>query len=324
MKSNKAKIVCSVCGKSTSTVLTSKIRGGIERRVFHCATCDLGILEGGLKEGKAESFYKDAYRKKFTHKVGSSSTQKELFDAYVEFQGDRLRLMKNLFSKKKTLLELGCSAGMFLYHAKPLMKKVIGIDYDAPAAAYASHVCKCETYGIDIAKTPIRKGSQDIVCAFQTLEHVDDPVAFMKTAGEYLAPGGHIAIEVPNLHDALIHLYDLPVHYQFYFHEAHLWYFTEKSLRKVMKKAGFEGKVYFIQDYNVLNHFHWADVDAPQPNCLKGLRPPELPLRKSAPQGMRKAIGDLLLSFDSEYKKTLAKNKITSNLFFIGKKVSHK
>jgi 2-polyprenyl-3-methyl-5-hydroxy-6-metoxy-1,4-benzoquinol methylase len=268
--------------------------------------------------------YLKEYRKKFNQKIGSSTTQKELFDAYVAFQGDRLRLMKNLFSKKKTLLELGCSAGMFLYHVKPLMKKVIGIDYDAPAAAYAHTVCKCTTYGVDIRKTPIKKGSQNIVCAFQTLEHVDDPIGFIKTAGEYVVPGGSIAIEVPNLHDALIHLYNLPNHYQFYFHEAHLWYFTEKSLLKVMKKAGFEGKVYFIQDYNVLNHLHWADMDAPQPNNMRGLRPPQLPLRSTAPLGARKKVSNMILSFDESYKKMLAKNKITSNLFFIGKKISSK
>ena len=37
--------------------------------------------------------------------------------------------------------------------------------------------------GTDISKTPIPKGSADIICAFQTLEHVNDPVGFLKTLG---------------------------------------------------------------------------------------------------------------------------------------------
>jgi SAM-dependent methyltransferase len=313
---------CPLCHKPVSKPLTQTIRGGVSRRVLWCPRCDLGVLEGGLQENKdgAEEYYKKEYRRKHSHRVSAGAAARELFEAYEPFQGDRMRLLGPVMNKKKTLLEIGCSAGMFLYHARAKMGRVLGVDYDAPAAAYAAKVCKCTTYGTDITKTPIPKASADIVCAFQTLEHVVDPVGFIKTAGEYLTRGGTIAVEVPNLHDALISLYDLPNHYQFYFHEAHLWYFSEKSLRKAMRQAGFEGKVVFIQDYNLLNHLHWADMDAPAGGGTKGLRAPELPLRTTASPKARAEVGRLIATADSDYKKFLDKHKITSNLFFIGKK----
>ena len=312
--------LCPLCKIEATEVLTPTIRGGVKRVVVRCAQCDLGILVGGLKEGGAEEFYKTDYRKKHSHNVSAGAEAKELFDAYAPFQEDRLRLLKPYFGKKKKLLELGCSAGMFLYHARNRVKEVVGVDYDAPAAAYAAKVCGCVTYGADITNTPLAKNSFDTVCAFQTLEHVVDPVAFLKSAGEYLKKDGILAIEVPNLYDALIALYDLPNHHQFYFHETHLWYFSEKSLLRVMKQAGFEGKVYFIQDYNVLNHLHWADVDAPTQGGTKGLRPPELPLRPGTSSRARKEVVNLLGTFNADYKNILIKNKISSNLFFIGKK----
>jgi SAM-dependent methyltransferase len=314
-------IVCTLCGKPTDSVLTQKIRGGVSRRVYYCPRCDLGILEGGLREGAAEDFYKKEYRRKHTHHVSSGADARELFEAYSPHQGDRLTLLAPYFGKKKTLIELGCSAGMFLYHAKKGLGTVIGVDYDARAAAYAAKVCGCVTYGTDILKTQIPKASADIVCAFQTLEHVTDPVGFTRTAGEYLKPGGILAMEVPNLYDALAALYDLPNHYQFYFHETHLWYFSEKSLRKTMKKAGFEGKVYFIQDYNVLNHLHWIDTDMPKRDGVRQLGPVALPLRGTTSRAARNDITKTLEAFDAAYRKALIRHKFSSNLFFIGKKI---
>lgn len=210
---------------------------------------------------------------------------------------------------------------MFLYHARKEVGKVIGVDYDAPAAAYAAKVCKCTTYGTDITKTPIPKASADIVCAFQTLEHVNDPLAFLKTLGEYAKPGGVVAIEVPNLYDSLRSLYNLPNYNTFYYHDAHPWYFTANSLSKAMDKVGFKGAVHFLQDYNVLNHLHWADMDAPKQGGVQQLAPPELPLRSSASKAVRSEVAGLLREFDTDYKNILTKHGLTSNLFFIGKKL---
>lgn len=311
---------CPLCGSRATAVLTNRIRGDVRRRVFHCAKCDLGILENGT-QAEAEKFYKKAYREQHSHKINAGAAAKELFDAYVPFQRDRLKLLRPYFGKKKRLIEVGCSSGMFLYHAKKEVGEVVGVDYDAPAARYAAKVCGCKTYGTDISKTPIPKASADIVCAFQTLEHVNDPVGFLQTLGEYVKPGGILAIEVPNLYDALRALYNLPNYHTFYFHDAHPWYFSGKSLTKAMKKAGFEGAVHYLQDYNVLNHLHWADSDSPKQGGVTQLAPPELPLRELAPKAARVGVTNLLRKFDGDYKRLLTRHHLTSNLFFIGKKI---
>jgi len=310
---------CPLCGNRAASVLTRSIRGNVPRPVYHCTQCDLGILENGTQP-EAEKFYKKTYREQHSHKVNAGAAVKELFDAYVPFQSDRLKLLRPYFGKKRTLIEVGCSAGMFLYHAKKEVGKAIGVDYDAPAARYAAKVCGCKTYGTDISKTPIPKGSADIVCAFQTLEHVNDPVGFLKTLGEYVKRGGIMAIEVPNLYDALRSLYDLPNYHTFYFHDAHPWYFSARSLTKAFAKAGLRGSLHYLQDYNVLNHLHWADVDAPKHGGVNQLAPPELPLRKTAAKAARTGVNNLLQKFDADYKRILERHGLTSNLFFIGKK----
>lgn len=310
---------CPLCGNSAAEVLTRRIRGEVRRRVFRCQNCDFGILENGV-QAEAEKFYKKAYREQHSHRINAGAMAKELFDAYVPFQTDRLKLLRPYLGEKKKLIEVGCSSGMFLYHAKKEVGEVIGVDYDVSAARYAAKVCGCKTYGTDISKTPIPKASADIVCAFQTLEHVNDPVEFLQTLREYVKPGGILAIEVPNLYDALRALYDLPNYHTFYFHDAHPWYFSGKSLTKAMKKAGFSGTLHYLQDYNALNHLHWADADAPKHGGVVQLAPPELPLRALAPKAARTGVAKLLRKFDEDYKRLLVRHHLTSNLFFIGKK----
>ncbi len=311
---------CPICNKTSSKVIANTLRTGEKRKVFLCSHCELGILDAHISVADLKKYYASEYRKIGRPKLAATSETDELFSIYERFQVDRLRLLKPYLTKKTKLLEVGCSAGMFLHHVKPLVKEIVGIDFDLASAAYAAKKCKCKVYTTDIKETPLKKKYFDVIVAFQTLEHVSDHRTFIAGLEEYLAPGGVIAIEVPNLNDALAHMYDLPRHYQFFYHKSHLWYFTEKSLEKVMSASGFKGKTFHTQDYNILNHMNWIVNDAPQGTPLAGLSAPVLPIRKNVSLRITKTLDAFIKRVDIEYKKTLADLKITSNIIFIGKK----
>ena len=46
-------------------------------------------------------------------------------------------------------------------------------------------------------------------------------------------------LEVPNLDDPLLRIWDVPAYEKFYYHEAHLSCFTEESLKILLEKCGF-------------------------------------------------------------------------------------
>jgi 2-polyprenyl-3-methyl-5-hydroxy-6-metoxy-1,4-benzoquinol methylase len=311
---------CPICNKPSPKVIADTLRTGEKRKVFLCTRCDVGILDAHISAADLKKYYASEYRKIGRPKLAATSETDELFSIYSRFQDDRLRLLKPYLTKNTKLLEVGCSAGMFLYHVKPLVKEIVGIDFDLASAAYAAKKCHCKVYTTDIKETPLKKKYFDVIVAFQTLEHVSDPKAFIAGLEEYLAPGGVIAIEVPNLNDALAHVYNLPRHYQFFYHKSHLWYFTEKSLEKVMASSGFKGKTFHTQDYNIMNHMNWIVNDAPQGTPLAGLSAPVLPIRTNASPQITKTLDTFIKRMDIEYKKTLADLKITSNIIFIGKK----
>ncbi|OGY62594.1 MAG: hypothetical protein A3G58_02880 [Candidatus Colwellbacteria bacterium RIFCSPLOWO2_12_FULL_46_17] len=310
---------CFLCKKQVYRVLTDELRDGTRRKVFYCIACQLGMLSENRSASELKKFYSKEYRTIGKPKLNQKSDAQELFDIYVPFQADRIRFLKPYLTKQARLLDIGCSSGMFLFHAKKYVKEVVGIDYDVAAAEFAAKKCRCRVYTEDIEKTDLPPKHFDIICLFQTVEHIPNPHELLTRLKMYLKPGGIIAIEVPNLHDALNYAYDLPLYHRFFFHASHLWYFTAHSMQKLMIQAGFKGEISYVQDYNVMNHMYWLHHDKPQDNCIPGLSEAALPLRSELPMYTKTELARFIRATDRSYKKELARLGITSNLFYIGK-----
>ncbi|MDA2934001.1 class I SAM-dependent methyltransferase [Acidobacteria bacterium AH-259-D05] len=266
----------------------------------------------------SSKYYNGEYRKCHGPRIDRPSSCAEIFESYVHYQGQRVQFLKPWLNSNARLLEVGCSTGHFLYNVKDLVAEVVGVDYDFEAAKFASKACNCTTFGCGLEESGLPPLSFDIVCAIQTMEHVEDPIAFLTMLGKYLRPEGTIYIEVPSLYDALLSVYNNLNYFNFYFHEPHLFYFSSRSLATVTKKAGFKGNVHFIQDYNFLNHLHWILVGKPQPTCHEGLASPELPINTNVSNQLRRQLNTLMETVDKEYKAILAQHGLTDNVAFVG------
>ncbi len=209
---------CYLCQTRDLTVLTTQLRDGTGS-VEYCKACGIGMLNDcptNLKQ-----YYEKEYRGGHGPKPNEQSDYPEIFEAYVNYQAQRVAQLQPWLKPTTRLLEIGCSTGHFLYNVKPLVKEVIGIDYDPGAAEFAGRVCQCTTYGCDFDDAGLSPASFDLVCAIQTVEHLEDPIGFVARLGKYLKPDGIAYIEVPSLSDPLLAIYDNPSYRKFYFHRAH-------------------------------------------------------------------------------------------------------
>jgi 2-polyprenyl-3-methyl-5-hydroxy-6-metoxy-1,4-benzoquinol methylase len=309
---------CLLCGKNTDFLLTKTLRGGRSGKVFLCNSCELGVLDNVVSKEEIINFYKNEYRKHALHK--QSDTPEELFNLYSNFQNDRISLIKQYLNKRTALLEVGCSVGMFLYNVRDYTKRIIGIDYDTESVKFASDKCGCIVFDRDIEKTGLPKECFDIICMYQVLEHSWDPLDLISRYKKYLKPGGIIVVEVPNINDSLRYVYNLPNHNEFYYHPAHLWYFSKKSLNTIMKKSGFTGDIVFTQSYNILNHMHWIDTDTAQKNCVAGLSVPSFTFKDDVDDMVSEKLNEFIQTIDAYYKKLLCVLGISDNITFIGRK----
>jgi len=307
---------CFLCGTPNLVQLTAQLRSrsGV---ALYCDNCSLGMLQDSSRDLK--KYYDEEYRKHHGPRLDQSSSYAEIFESYVHYQTQRLELMKPWLNPSVRLLEVGCSTGHFLYNVRNLVGEVVGVDYDSGAAEFAGRMCQCITFGCGLNETGLRPASFDVVCAMQTMEHVEDPINFVAMLGKYLKPDGTIYIEVPNLNDPLLSVYNNSDYRNFYFHKAHLFYFTPGSLMTVMSRAGFRGKMYFTQDYNFLNHLHWILVGKPQPTCHDGLSSSKLPITDNVEAELRRDLEGWMETVGEQYKAILVKHGVTENIAFIGK-----
>lgn len=306
---------CYLCGTRNLVHLTTQLRNG-PGVVLYCDTCGIGMLQD--RSDDLEKYYDEEYRKSHGPRLNQPSSYAEIFESYVHYQTQRVELLKPWLNPSVRLLEVGCSTGHFLYNVKGLVGEVVGVDYDSGAAEFAGRACQCTTFGCGLDESGLELASFDIVCAIQTIEHVEDPIDFAAMLGKYLKSDGVVYIEVPSLNDPLLSLYRNSNYHNFYFHEAHLFYFTPRSLITVMNRSGFAGKVYFTQDYNLLNHLHWIMIGKPQPTCHDGLGNPKLPIGSDVGEELRREFETWIGAVDKQYKAILAKHCVTDNMAFIG------
>lgn len=122
----------------------------------------------------------------------------EVDDAIVSENAGRLRFTREHGSSRThpTLVEIGCMHGDFVEQAQRAGYDAIGLDLSKTAVDYADRVRPgMVRYGTLDAAQP--DASVDIVAAFNVIEHMEDPGAFLDDVARVLRPGGLLVAETP-------------------------------------------------------------------------------------------------------------------------------
>ena len=312
-------MLCSLCGSKNISLVRDKIRHTIPRRVFRCEECTLIFLDPQKKDW--EKYYREEYRQEHTPVQNTKVSARELFDIYLPFQEARVAKGRKYLKRTMHVLDIGSSTGHFLRAIKPYVKEVVGNEYNSEYAKFANEELGITTHTARLEKTGLRKGSFDLISVLEVLEHVDEPLSFLKRIGEYLKPSGILYIEVPNLSESLLSLFAVPGYGEFYYREPHLFYYSPKTLRLLLAKAGFAGRIKASGfEPNFLNQLHWIMENKPQKSDAEVYAPPKLPFRSAANPLLRRRMERLLTRLNREYRAFLDTNLLSSHIIFIGKK----
>jgi SAM-dependent methyltransferase len=99
--------------------------------------------------------------------------------------------------KAVRLLDVGAGLGVFPYAVKQAGWRCTAIDPDARAVAHMRDHVGVEAVVGDFMEIE-GLGQFDIVTFNKVLEHVEDPVAMLRRAQQFLAPGGLVYLELPD------------------------------------------------------------------------------------------------------------------------------
>ena len=308
---------CYLCGQNRFRILSHKLRYGEQRKVLQCEHCSLTVLEP--KQEKLQDYYADDYRKLYTPIIGEATTSRQIFEMYLPFQQRRVQGLKSVISPSMRVLEIGCSAGHFLYSMKPFVKECIGIEFNKKDAEFVNRELGIQTYTDPIERTDISERSFDFIAVLQVLEHMDEPLPFLSTVSRYLKPGGYLCLEVPNVDEALLSVYNIPSYKDFYFKEPHNFYYSPKTLKMLTEKAGFHGEIKSIQRFSLMNHLNWTLTGKPQKRADHAMSAPVLVSAEGVDPALRDELNQWANQIDREYKAILNRHLIGESVWFLGK-----
>lgn len=284
---------CPLChaGINSQTVVTPHVYGDREGRrhaFFHCDACDVRYQYPGLKPEEEARFYAAEFEGFMASRAGNKGGWHKAEEHIAANESTRQRRMKYLaphLVKGSSLLEVGCSSGFMLL---PLAEKGHACTGIEPSGVFSEFVKNQDLPVFDSLqslKSATPDARFDLILHFFVLEHIADPLGFLKAQLEMLKPGGKIIFEIPNAADPLYSVYDIPEFERFYWSIAHPWYFSESSIHYLLKELGQPYDILRDQRYDLSNHMVWA--------------------RDGRPGGMGRFTGILGEKLEEDYKQAL-------------------
>lgn len=138
------------------------------------------------------------------------------------------------------LVDVGCGTGQLWSYVHEYFARYVGVD----AVRYQDFPSGADFYSIDLdtGNTSLPDGYADVVAAVETIEHLENPRAFMRELVRLAKPGGWVIVTTPN-QLSLLSLLTLVVKHRFsafqdVHYPAHLTALLEADLRRIAAECG--------------------------------------------------------------------------------------
>lgn len=235
-------VACDYCGSTEQQLLYEladehlNLPGKFALR--RCSDCDVIYLSPRPSPASMRFYYPDEYENYQVRAV-----EDEPFCLMRWMRRSKLarkrRFVESCSDRESgTIVDVGCSTGLFLREMQVQGWHVSGVEPSATAAAYASERFGIEVIAGNLLDTSHEPGSVDVVTFWDVLEHTYSPKAQLGAVASWLRPGGGVALSVPNWKSFDRRLFgrfwqglDTP---------RHLFVFEVDTLSSYLSGAGFE------------------------------------------------------------------------------------
>ncbi len=198
-------------------------RTGRHGNLFVCPNCGLWMLSKAEREAfaaipsKPDPTYLE-------EEVGRRKTARKV-----------LERIERLTTKGK-MLDIGSSAGFFLTEAKSRSWETVGIEFSSWSKRHAE-----EHFGLTIYNQPLEKLNWkpegfDAITMLDVIEQLTDPRQVLAEVKKILKPNGIFVLTTPNIDSAAA---KLAKEKWYAILPGHLFYFSPKTLEKILIAAGF-------------------------------------------------------------------------------------
>lgn len=223
-------VACPLC--ATDNAQETGYRQG-PFRVVRCGDCRHWYLSPRPTGESAAAFYRgDSYF------AGGGTGYHDYSEQEQSLRRTFRRLLRNLSQRQATggrLLELGAGLGYFLDEARPYFAQRCGVELSPIAAEQAARLADAPVlHELEAIEDEARF---DCIIALHVIEHIPDPLPFVRKLGAMLAPGGMLVLAAPHMGSVWRHL--MGRHWPSFKYPEHLSFFDSVTLKRLLIDAGF-------------------------------------------------------------------------------------
>jgi 2-polyprenyl-3-methyl-5-hydroxy-6-metoxy-1,4-benzoquinol methylase len=203
--------------------------------LVRCPSCHLAFVSPRLTGDALQRLYDDpAYFEDRVYGSHGFSPSNLLPAAWTK---GRLKVIEQALGRPirgARLLEVGCGYGTFLDAARGTGMTVRGSELSATASAAARDRLGLDVHTGEVADSPTDQ--VDVVCAWDTIEHVPDPPAFLAAVRDRLADDGVLVFSTPSFSSLPARLFR--TRWWTLKPTEHIWHFSPETHATTLARNG--------------------------------------------------------------------------------------
>jgi SAM-dependent methyltransferase len=230
---------CPICGESGGIPLHQET----SFQMVRCPECQFIYLNPRPTNEFLLRFYQ--------HYLPEEGSSIQSWQKMMEPVFKRAATLIGKYKREGRLLDVGTGFGFFILEMKSRGWEVMGVEISQKALDYASDVLGLTIYPGPLEKIGFPENHFDVITGFYIIEHLPNPMAFLKECHRILKPGGLFLLRYPHttpiknllrLFSIENRLYDLP---------AHLSDFSPETIQQCLNRVGFERCQHMIGGYTL-------------------------------------------------------------------------
>lgn len=203
-------------------------------RVVRCTGCRLWYLSPRLTREATDAFYRgnDYFAGGKAGYTDYARQEKSLRNTFRRLLGD----LKTLGMTGGRLLEVGTGLGYFLDEARDHFAQRSGVEL-SPQAAGAAAILAAAPVHQDLDELD-GKPAFDCIVALHVIEHIHEPVAFLRRLTSHLAPGGTLVLAAPHMGSIWRHV--MGRYWPSFKYPEHVAFYDATTLKRPFAELGFD------------------------------------------------------------------------------------
>ncbi len=216
---------CDVCGGAGSPVGYAGLR--------RCGECSHVWADLALDPEAISRLYQRGYF--FGDEYSNYFDDRRIIEK--NFAGRLSTLRRFMNASHRTLFEIGCAYGFFLNAARDCFDEVSGMDVSEDGVRFATEELGLTVSCGDVATADLSRRRFDVVCLWDTIEHLTSPRRYLEAVAPQMPPGSLIAITTGDIGSLNARIQK--GRWRLIHPPTHLHYFTRRSLTRLLDRCGF-------------------------------------------------------------------------------------